>query len=255
MSSTQSVSTPQPSWELERSIVSQGGQWIIGVDEVGRGCLAGPVMLGAVAFRAQRIGDDIPRGLKDSKLLTERKREALVEPVKQWADCWAVGQASNTEIDEQGISHCLGLAALRAIEDVERNLIEQFGHDFEAIRIESGGIPRILEPKKLPRIAVILDGPHDYISPVIGTFDAPIIPIVPRVYTAVKADQKCASVAGASVVAKVTRDAYMDELSVVHPQWEVYGWKNNKGYGSAAHRQAIATHGPTEYHRVSWNLV
>jgi len=67
-----------------------------------------------------------------------------------------------------------------------------------------------------------------------------------------KADQRCASVSAASVLAKVRRDALMAELSTAHPE---YGWEDNKGYGSAAHRAAIASLGPTEHHRVSWNLV
>ncbi|TCD53791.1 ribonuclease HII [Alloscardovia theropitheci] len=234
-----STSTIIPTWELESQIVDQGAQWIIGIDEVGRGCLAGPVTLGAAAFRADHIGSDtIPQGLKDSKLLTAKRRESLIDPVKQWADAINVGSSSNNEIDEWGISYCLGIAALRALYKIEHFLIENDREHF---------MPRT-------RVAVILDGPHDYISPVIGTFESPDIPIIPRVYTLVKGDQKCASVAAASVYAKVHRDTFMSHLAQENPQWLAYGWDKNKGYGSAQHRQAIKDFGTTEYHRVSWNL-
>ncbi len=229
-----------PTWELENDIVQQGADWIIGLDEVGRGCLAGPVVLGAAAFRADHIGSGtIPEGLKDSKLLTPRKRESLVEPIKEWADAVALGQSTNSEIDEWGISYSLGLAALRAIDAVEKALIASDTENFT---------PR-------SKVAVILDGPHDYISPAIGTFQAPDIPLIPRVYCLVKGDQKCASVAGASVYAKVSRDNDVTRLAQENPQWEAYGWEKNKGYGSQQHREAIAQLGPTPYHRVSWKLV
>ncbi|WP_418969869.1 ribonuclease HII [Alloscardovia omnicolens] len=230
---------PSPTWQFESDIVHQGAQWIIGLDEVGRGCLAGPVTLGAAAFRADLIGTDtIPEGLKDSKLLSERRREALIEPIAQWAAAVGTGSCSNTEIDEWGISSCLGVAALRALETVERDLLEKYPQDF---------YERV-------RVAVILDGPHDYITPAMSMVHAPTIPVIPRVYTQVKADQQCASVAAASVYAKVQRDHTMLHIAQDNPQWAAYAWGKNKGYGSAQHRAALKEHGPTPYHRISWKL-
>ncbi|WP_018142485.1 ribonuclease HII [Alloscardovia criceti] len=233
------VKTP-PTWQTELNIVDQGGQWIIGLDEVGRGCLAGPVTLGAAAFSADMVAAaDFPEGLTDSKLLTPARREALVPKISQWAAAVATGESTNTEIDEWGISYCLGLAALRALDTVENALLTLYPDRFTAHS----------------RVAVLLDGPHDYITPALHTFNAPAIPVIPRVYTQVKADQACASVSGASVFAKVQRDHYMVDLAQRNPQWAAYGWEKNKGYGSAAHRQALKTLGPTPYHRLSWHLV
>ncbi|MFD0704173.1 ribonuclease HII [Alloscardovia venturai] len=229
-----------PTWEVESSIVDEGGEWIIGLDEVGRGCLAGPVTLGAAAFSAALVGTDtIPEGLKDSKLLTERKREALIEPIQVWASAVGTGSCTNHNIDTWGIGRCLGLAALKAIAEVENQLHTLFPESFT----------------QRSKVAVILDGPHDYITPVIGSLDAVDMPVVPRIYTLIKGDQKCASVAAASVYAKVCRDHYMKELAEQHREWEAYEWAKNKGYGSAAHREAIKRYGVTPYHRISWKLV
>ena len=232
-----------PSYELESDLVSRGAQWIVGFDEVGRGCLAGPVMVGATLFSARQIGSDIPYGLRYSKLLTEKKRESLVKPTQQWTSGWSVGEASNREIDEWGITHCLGIAALRALKRLE---IEYLASDSQSYSTA--------QPHQLSDFAAILDGPHDYISPALGTFGAPEISVFPSIVTQVKGDQKCATVAGASVIAKVYRDHTMVKLAEENPQWDMYEWKKNKGYGSVAHREALKKYGATPYHRISWNL-
>ena len=92
-----------PTFDLEESLAREGYSVIVGFDEVGRGSLAGPVMVGAAAFLAQRLPQaarSMPHYLADSKMLTERRREALYEPLQQWADAWAVGAATSAEIDE-----------------------------------------------------------------------------------------------------------------------------------------------------------
>ena len=149
-----------PTLDLERAIAEQGYDVIVGFDEVGRGSLAGPVMVGAAAIWARDLGGfsgvrggesagrgesgesgdldgaeaeaaggasgagvaplEVPKGVADSKMLTERKREAIFDELEQWCAAWAVGAASNTEIDEWGISYALGVAALRALAEVER---------------------------------------------------------------------------------------------------------------------------------------
>ena len=223
-----------PSLNNEKSLLCEGYDWVIGLDEVGRGSLAGPVMVGAAAICKNQIeAQTIPEGLADSKLLTERRREDLFNPLQKWCTSWAVGSCTNKEIDEWGISYALGVAALKAIAKVEE--------DMQMCKKEN------------PRIAAILDGPCDYIDKVANTFDAPFVPIPVKVHTLVKADRQCASVAAAAVLAKVTRDNLMVTLSK-KPQYEAYDWAHNKGYGSLSHRNAIKEVGPSDLHRLSWNL-
>ena len=191
----------------------------------------------------------MPKGVADSKMLTERKREAIFDELEQWCAAWAVGAASNTEIDEWGISYALGVAALRALAEVERKLGVGGG--------ESAGIAGSSESSEALnnlKIGAILDGPNDYITKALNTFDAPEVPVPANVTTKVKGDRYCAAVAAAAVIAKVTRDRLMVELGP-QPQYEPYEWAHNKGYGSAAHRDAIAEFGPSDLHRLSWHLV
>ena len=192
-----------------------------------------------------------PKGVADSKMLTERKREAIFDELEQWCAAWAVGAASNTEIDEWGISYALGVAALRALAEVERKLgVGGAGSvGFSSSAGSAGGTL----PKSL-KIGAILDGPNDYITKALNTFDAPDVPIPADVTCKVKGDRHCATVATAAVIAKVTRDRLMVELAA-QPQYAPYEWANNKGYGSVAHREAIAAYGPSDLHRLSWHLV
>lgn len=234
-------SVPDPTLDLERSLAVDGADMVLGIDEVGRGCLAGPVMLGVAAISSRRLlaGEGPVDGVRDSKLLTQKRREALLPALEDWCDAWAVGSASNAEIDEFGIAYCLGLAALRAIAAVEETLRRAEGATMPGARL---------------RFAGILDGPNDYITPVAGTLYAPPMDGPVAITTRVKGDQSCALVSTASVIAKVTRDRWMTDLAASHPEWDCYGWESNKGYGSAAHRQAIRDHGVTPYHRASWHL-
>lgn len=230
-----------PSLTHEQSLLSEGYDWVIGLDEVGRGSLAGPVMVGAaVVGKSQVETQNIPEGLADSKLLTEHKREALYEPLQKWCTFWAIGSCTNKEIDEWGISYALGVAALKAIAEVENNLLKM-------------QLQKSEKSTKVTKIAAILDGPCDYIDKVANTFDAPSVPIPANVHTLVKADRQCASVAAAAVLAKVTRDNLMVSLAK-KPQYLAYDWASNKGYGSLAHRNAIKEVGPSDLHRLSWNL-
>lgn len=224
-----------PSLTHEQSLLSEGYDWVIGLDEVGRGSLAGPVMVGAAVIgKTQVEAQNIPEGLADSKLLTEHKREALYNPLQKWCTTWAIGSCTNKEIDEWGISYALGVAALKAISQVETELLK-------------------MQPSQAPQIAAILDGPCDYIDKVADTFDAPSVPLPVKVHTLVKADRQCASVAAAAVLAKVTRDNFMVSLAK-KPQYLAYDWASNKGYGSLAHRNAIKEVGPSDLHRLSWHL-
>lgn len=230
-----------PTLALENELASQGYDLIVGFDEVGRGSLAGPVMVGAAAIWARDLPTlEVPQGVADSKMLTEHRRESIVDELKQWCAAWAVGSASNTEIDEWGISHALGIAALRALDQAERQL-----------KLDTASDAANESPI---RVGAILDGPNDYISKAVDTFDAPAVPIPAHVVTKVKGDQHCASVAAAAVIAKVTRDHLMMQLAHSKPEYAVYEWERNKGYGSDAHRAAIAEYGPSALHRLSWHL-
>lgn len=253
-----------PSLDYERDLLIKGYDFVIGIDEVGRGSLAGPVMVGAAILGASEINleNDMPEGLADSKLLTERKREALYEPLKNWCSAYSVGSCTNHEIDEWGIEYSLGIAALKAISSAQENLIKNINNantnnangitnaNNNFNEFESNSLNKIVKHNKM---AVILDGPYDYIHKVFNTFDAPILPVSIDVNTLVKADRKCASVAAASVIAKVTRDHMMIDFSKLE-KYAVYDWAHNKGYGSAAHREAISKYGASDLHRISWHL-
>lgn len=197
---------------MERALFAGGVRSLAAVDEVGRGALAGPVTVGVVTVTAGLA--EPPAGLRDSKLLSPVARERLVEPITTWVTGWAIGHAAPGEVDRFGIIGALRLAALRAL----------------------AALPS-------PVDAVLLDGNFDYLSAP-SQFDTPVT-------TRVKGDRDCASVAAASVLAKVTRDALMAGL---HEQFPQYGWAANKGYGTGVHGEAIRVHGPCEHHRRSWNL-
>ncbi len=159
----------------------------------------------------------MPNGLRDSKLLSEKRREVLAPLAASWALFSAVGLATAGEVDELGIIAALGLAGKRAL-----------------LSLHQAGA-RIRES------VVLLDGSHDWLSPAL---QSPL-----RLTTRVKADRDCASVAAASVVAKVHRDRLMIDAHQAIPG---YGWASNKGYGSADHFAAIAELGATEFHRRTW---
>ncbi|MEE1296877.1 MAG: ribonuclease HII [Bifidobacterium sp.] len=235
-----------PTFDSERALAAAGYDVIVGFDEVGRGSLAGPGMVGCAAFRAASLdaaAAAVPAHLNDSKLLTEHRREAMFDDLERWCDTYAIGAATNQEIDDWGISHALGIAALRALEQAERRMFSQMGIPSEAIEAGRG----------LPRVGAILDGPYDYITKALGTFESPDVPVTPHMTTQVKGDRACYSVACAAVLAKVTRDRLMEDLAK-RPEYAPYQWESNKGYGSKAHREAIAKIGPSDLHRLTWKL-
>ena len=215
---------------------------IVGFDEVGRGSLAGPVMVGAAAIRTCDLAGSsplaVPDGVADSKMLTEHRREAIFEELKSWCASWAVGSASNTEIDDWA--------------SPTRSAWPRCAHSAKRKRNSASTAMACLtqagEGRCDPRRAERLH--HQALN----TFDAPDVPVPADVATKVKGDRYCATVATAAVIAKVTRDRLMVELGA-QPQYEPYEWAHNKGYGSAAHRDAIAEFGPSDLHRLSWHLV
>lgn len=166
---------------------------------------------GPVTVAAVVPGDVHLRGVRDSKQLTRPERERAAAAVRAWARAVGVGHASHDECDAYGMTEALRLAAQRA-------LAELSAHGFEPDRI-------------------LLDGTHDYL----GLGD--------RVTTIVKGDTSVLSVAAASCVAKVTRDAIMRDEAEHFPP---YGFESNVGYPAPVHRCALAAYGPSSIHRRSW---
>lgn len=215
-----------PTRTVERSLLRAGHALVGGMDEVGRGALAGPVTVGVVVVDAATR--TAPRGLRDSKLLAPAAREALCAPVRRWCVASAVGHASPAEIDSWGIIAALRAAGRRALAELRR----------------AGAWPS----------AVILDGAHDWLAAPLqtGLFEAtdddeP----APAVHLRVKADLTCSAVAAASVLAKCERDSIMTGLAAEHPG---YGWAVNKGYAVPEHVAALRSRGPCDQHRRSWRL-
>jgi ribonuclease HII len=204
----------RPGYEIERELAAsaRGAGRVVtiaGVDEVGRGAWAGPVVVCAAVARA---GFAVPpAGLTDSKRLTAKRRAELAAELPSWVESYALGSASHQEIDKLGMTAALRLAARSALAQL---------------------------PSRPD--AVLLDGKHDYIG-------SPW-----RVRTAVKADLRSVSVAAASVLAKVYRDGLMGELGVDYPD---FAFADNAGYPAPAHQEALAAHGPTRYHRLSWSYL
>ena len=190
-------------WTLENEIYDEGIALLCGVDEAGRGPLAGPVCAAAVILPRNCV---IP-GLNDSKKLTEKKREALYDVILESAVSCGIAFATVEEIEEHNILGATFLAMNRAIAG--------------------------LDPK--PELALI-DGNR-----------CTGIQIPSRCI--VGGDGKCADIAAASVLAKVTRDRYMLQMAEQYPE---YGFEKHKGYGTKAHYVAIREHGPSPIHRPSF---
>ncbi len=213
--------TARPSLRVERALQRQGYPVLAGMDEVGRGALAGPVSVGVVVItEATRSA---PVGVRDSKLLTPQARERMVPLLRRWATAYAVGHASAAEIDEIGIIAALRTAGRRALGQLD------------------------ISPD-----LIILDGNHDWLTlpqeQGLLAFTEGAEPL-PPVQTIVKADMKCSSVAAASVLAKVERDGI---VTGYHDRFPAYGWAANKGYSAPDHLEALAALGPCELHRRSW---
>ena len=187
-------------WEIENSL---NVGVICGVDEAGRGPLAGPVCAAAVILPE---GEIIP-GLNDSKKLTDKKRRELFPIIKEKALAYGIAFATEAEIDEINILQATFLAMKRAIAQLEGRA------DF-----------------------ALIDGNRE------TDFGIPCL-------TVVKGDSRSANIAAASVLAKVTRDLYMEELAETYPQ---YGFEIHKGYGTKAHYAALTEHGMCDAHRRSF---
>ncbi|MBQ7472870.1 MAG: ribonuclease HII [Oscillospiraceae bacterium] len=190
-------------WNIENEIYESGVTPLCGVDEAGRGPLAGPVCAAAVILPRGTVIE----GLNDSKKLSEKKRELLYDEIVEKAITYGIAFATVEEIEKKNILEATFLAMNRAIEKL-------------SVR---------------PALALI-DGNRDK-----GI-------CVPS-RCVIGGDGKCADIAAASILAKVTRDRYMLEMAERYPQ---YGFEKHKGYGTAAHYAAIREYGPSPLHRMSF---
>lgn len=187
---------------------------ILGIDEAGRGPWAGPLVVGAVILGES--GDDFNwlSSLTDSKKLTPKRREYLSPLILKHAAC-GLGWVSASELDELGMSEALRVATRRAV----KNLKESGNATFSEI---------------------IIDGTQNFLCDT---------PLASRVTTLIKADAKIRAVSAASIIAKVARDDYMNNLAHKYPG---YGFEKHKGYGTAAHQAALQALGPCPEHRFSF---
>ena len=190
-------------WELENEIYAEGFSLICGVDEAGRGPLAGPVYAAAVILPRDAVID----GLNDSKKLTEKKREELFDVITERALSCGIASATVEEIEELNILNATFLAMTRAIAK--------------------------LDPA--PELALI-DGNRS-------------TGIAMPSRCIVKGDSRCADIAAASILAKVSRDRYMLTLAEKYPQ---YHFEQHKGYGTKLHYEALREYGPSPEHRPSF---
>ncbi len=198
---------PAPTLEIERQLRADGARIVAGVDEVGKGSWAGPLVVCAAVVRDDVSVEELVA--RDSKALSEKKRETIFDTVAEQCAYWALGVVSANECDRLGMSNAQRLATKRAVVGL-------------GVEVD----------------AVVADGKWDFVSP-----------LVPRVVMRVKADAVSASVAAASVLAKVSRDRLMRELAGEHPHWNFTG---NKGYPCPKHRDGLRLHGASAIHRTSW---
>ncbi|MBN8541635.1 MAG: ribonuclease HII [Deltaproteobacteria bacterium] len=200
---------------------------VIGLDEVGRGCLAGPVYAAAVIVPESVIEKLVNAGVTDSKLVSEKKRSGLAELICETC-FFGLGSASSQEIDEINILQATFLSMKRALVDLEA----RFGHSEGHLLIDGNqkipfrGLP--FERPEFQKWAALLQT------------------------TLIKGDSRALPIAAASIVAKVTRDRLMIAADEEYP---VYGFKGHKGYAAEVHRKAIKEHGPTPIHRKTFGGV
>ena len=190
-------------WQIEDELFGKGIAMICGVDEAGRGPLAGPVCAAAVILPPHL---ELP-GLNDSKKLTDKKRRELFPMIKEQAIAYGIGFASEAEIDELNILQATYLAMQRAIDALEGKAEYAL---IDGNRAKDFGLP---------------------------------------LQTVVKGDSLSASIAAASVLAKVSRDDVMLEMAEKYPQ---YGFEIHKGYGTKAHYEALRSYGASRIHRATF---
>lgn len=207
--------------DYETDAHARGFQRLAGVDEAGRGPLAGPVVAGAVVFEPGVFNPDIT----DSKLLSPKKRELLAEWIKGRASSWAVGVADSREIDDLNILRASLLAMARAVRGLKVTP--------DYLMIDG--------PYSIPSASLVENGGNggDWAS-------------APPQRAVKGGDRLCFSIAAASIIAKVARDRMMVDLDALYPE---YGFASHKGYRSRRHAAALIQYGPCPIHRRSFRPV
>jgi len=206
---------------------------LVGIDEVGRGPLAGPVVACAAVLKAP----DVMPALNDSKKLTRKKREAMFDDVKEACACYAIASASEKEIDKINILEADFLAMRRALQALGLPGISESAPE---IPVEVKGSFADVAGKPVPRVFIAVDG-NLMIRGVPAEMQMPVV----------KGDGRIASISAASILAKVFRDRYMDKLAEQYP---AYGFEKNAGYPSPVHLDAIRKFGFTPVHRRSFHV-
>lgn len=206
-------------FDFELTLLRDKYDYIISIDEVGRGAIAGPVVIGAVVT-SLKSELNVPENIRDSKLIPERQRKDFRDKALEWVLAGAVGLSDASEVDSRGITWALASAAQKAILELERIM------------------PEIASARTI----ILLDGSHNWLNSLNLNYFT---------ITKVKADMECASVSAASILAKVYRDEIMLEKSSEIE--DIYSWASNKGYGAKSHYEAIKAHGMLAgWHRTSW---
>ena len=207
----------------------QFGTPVCGIDEVGRGPLAGPVVSACVYIPEESRDNPIWSQITDSKKISAIKREKLFEPIKNLC-IYGIAEASCQEIDQLNIHHATLLAMKRAYHAMLSC--------FDLIEASKQNPPDpSVKPKDDIKLLALIDGKF-----------APDLPC--KTQTVIKGDSLSLSIGAASILAKVTRDRFMKKLHEEHPH---YGWDSNAGYGTKVHMKGLQSHGLTQFHRLSFS--
>lgn len=219
----------KPSFHYEKRLWKSGFEVVVGIDEVGRGSFAGPVVAAACAFTPQIQNQNLKVKIDDSKKLSAGKRETADKWIKENAATWGIGQASASEINRVGLVKATSSSFRRAVVDAQKRLDQRINYLLiDAFYIPYlDGFPSARKVRKKGRVVTSKT----------------------RQQAIVDGDEKSLSIAAASIVAKVYRDDLMIKLGK-KPLYKKYDWEKNKGYGTKYHRIALKEHGPTRYHRM-----
>lgn len=198
---------------------------VIGIDEVGRGALAGPLVVGAVVFLPNNKKEILKLSINDSKKISSKKRKKLAELIKKKCFVWGISSVSARIIN----NHNINKAFQKGVKEVVKKLRD---------KINKKKNQKINSPiSKILNFYLLIDG--FYVKYLKGVGLKKQIAII-------KGDQKSISIAAASIIAKVFRDKLMEKLSKKYPK---YHWNQNKGYGTKDHIEALKKYGKTKYHR------
>lgn len=212
-----------PTFEEEKRLWKKGYNYVIGIDEVGRGSFAGPVVAAAVLFQKNTNSSNFKK-VNDSKLLKIRERQSLAPLIQRSALAWSITAVHVSVINKKGIGKATEIAFRKAIKDI-RFILYDLG--IKNLELE---IPE-------EKFFLLVDGFHVKFIRGIGLNNQKAI---------IKGDQKSLSIAAASVIAKVYRDKIMKKL---HKEYPNYHFSKNKGYGTKEHREAIRKYGICKLHR------